>query len=130
MTRAALQDGWLPNYVPIGGLDTAPVNPHEPWRDISYRGLADGVSWIRDLRASHDLSMESYDVAMEGVTGARHSEALDRLSRWSEAGATWWIEADWSILDGLDRGSEVIRAAVRDAALRRLEEGPPRIGGA
>jgi hypothetical protein len=35
---------------------------------------------------------------------------------WAEAGATWWVDADWSDMDP-DR--------VHAAALARLEAGPP-----
>jgi len=44
--------------------------------------------------------------------------AADTVRPWAEAGATWWIDADWSSMD---------RDVVREASERRLKAGPPRI---
>ena len=56
----------------------------------------------------------------EGTTPAGDPAAGTELVRpWREAGATWWIESDWS----------VAREAVRDYAEERLRAGPPRIDG-
>ncbi|WUJ68886.1 LLM class flavin-dependent oxidoreductase [Kribbella soli] len=109
MRRAALQDGWLPNYiVPPGG---------EPG-ELTPTHLAEGVDWIRRERAAHDLTMDGYDVVAEGNTRAEDRDAAETVRPWAEAGATWWIDADWSSMD---------RTVVRQAAERRLEAGPPRL---
>ena len=57
---------------------------------------------------------DGYDVVCEGTTAAGDA---DVVRPWRDAGATWWIEADWT----------VAREAVRDYADERLRAGPPRI---
>jgi alkanesulfonate monooxygenase SsuD/methylene tetrahydromethanopterin reductase-like flavin-dependent oxidoreductase (luciferase family) len=109
MRRAALQDGWLPDYMPAEGRSKGELTPQL---------LADGVNWIREHRELQGLSMESYDVVMEGVTRAGDPKAADVVRPWAEAGANWWIDADWSSMDPV---------AVRKASEERLMAGPPRI---
>jgi alkanesulfonate monooxygenase SsuD/methylene tetrahydromethanopterin reductase-like flavin-dependent oxidoreductase (luciferase family) len=109
MRRAALQDGWLPNYAPVGATTRVELTPDH---------LAEGVAWIRTERAKHGLSMDGYDVVAEGVTSADDPKVADVVRPWAEAGATWWIDADWSTMDPV---------VVREAAERRLKAGPPRI---
>ncbi|MBB5978987.1 LLM class flavin-dependent oxidoreductase [Kribbella solani] len=104
MRRAALQDGWLPNVV--GGAELTPEL------------LAQGVEWIATERRTHGLTMDDYDVVAEGTTRADDPKAADTVRAWADAGATWWMDADWSSLD---------RDATRPAAERRLKAGPPRI---
>ncbi|GAA1553089.1 LLM class flavin-dependent oxidoreductase [Kribbella hippodromi] len=104
MRRAALQDGWLPNVV--GGAELTPEL------------LAQGVEWIATERRAHGLTMDNYDVVAEGTTRADDPKAADTVRPWSDAGATWWIDADWSSLD---------HAVTRPAAEQRLKAGPPRI---
>lgn len=108
MRRAALQDGWLPNYVPVGPAEQT---------DLTPALLAEGVEWIRNERAAHGLSMDGYDIVTEGVTPADDAAAAAVVRPWADAGATWWLEADWSTMDP---------AAVRANAERRLTAGPPR----
>ncbi|TCC66160.1 LLM class flavin-dependent oxidoreductase [Kribbella pittospori] len=109
MRRAALQDGWLPNYV---------VPPGETRGEWTPDLLAEGVTWIRNERATHGLTMDGYDIVAEGTTTADDPNPASTVRPWSEAGATWWIDADWTSLDP---------AAVRQAAERRLKAGPPRV---
>ncbi|MER7250008.1 LLM class flavin-dependent oxidoreductase [Kribbella sp. NPDC000426] len=112
MRRAALQDGWLPNYAPIR-------RPTDEPAELTPELLAEGIAWIRRERAAHDLTMDGYDVVAEGNTSADDpAAAADTVRPWFEAGATWWIDADWSSMD---------RDAVRQAAERRLKAGPPRV---
>jgi hypothetical protein len=55
-------------------------------------------------------------VISEGTTPAGDPVAAAAAVRpWREAGATWWIEADWA----------QPREAVRDYAAERLAAGPP-----
>ncbi|WP_433168300.1 LLM class flavin-dependent oxidoreductase [Kribbella sp. CA-247076] len=109
MRRAALQDGWLPNYVVPPGAEPGEWSPGL---------LAEGVEWIRRERAEHGLTMDGYDVVAEGTTAADDPKAADTVRPWADAGATWWIDADWSSMDP---------AKVRAAAERRLTAGPPRV---
>jgi alkanesulfonate monooxygenase SsuD/methylene tetrahydromethanopterin reductase-like flavin-dependent oxidoreductase (luciferase family) len=104
MRRAALQDGWLPTGVGDG--------------DLTPEQLTEGVEWIRTERNAHGLTMDGYDVITEGNTSADDPAAADTVRPWAEAGATWWIDADWSSMD---------RDVVHQAAERRLKAGPPRI---
>lgn len=109
MRRSALQDGWLPNYAPVGATTRVELTPEV---------FADGVNWIREFRESQGLTMDSYDVVMEGTTRADDPKAADVVRPWAEAGANWWIDADWSSMDPVP---------VREAAEKRLKAGPPRI---
>ena len=74
------------------------------------------MSWVREQRSAAGLSMDGYDVVVEGTTSTDRAVAAGVVGPWAEAGATWWLEADWSDMDP-DR--------VRDAALARLTAGPP-----
>ena len=58
-----------------------------------------------------------YDIVVEGVTPGDAQEAGNVVRPWAEAGATWWIEADWEALNGPE--------AV-DSIRRRIVQGPPR----
>jgi alkanesulfonate monooxygenase SsuD/methylene tetrahydromethanopterin reductase-like flavin-dependent oxidoreductase (luciferase family) len=110
MDRVARQDGWIPSYAPTGATERTDLTP-----DI----LADGVSWIRERRQQLGLTVDSYDVVMEGVTPADDPDkAADMVRPWAEAGANWWLDADWSSMDPVK---------VRRAAEHRLTAGPPRI---
>lgn len=109
MRRAAALDGWIPNYAPPAG------GQGELTPDV----LAEAVEWIRNQRADQGLTMENYDVVWEGSTPADNpSAAAAQVRPWSDAGANWWLEADWS-----DMNPE----RVREAAERRLRAGPPRL---
>lgn len=106
MSRAARYDGWLPNLIDKGA--SVPAGPEH---------VHAGVEWIRDYRTVEGLAVDGYDVICEGLTPADDPAAAAAIVRpWSEAGATWWIEADWS----------QPRQAVRDYATERLAAGPPR----
>ena len=113
MTRAARWDGWLPHYAPAGTPATDSAVEFSPWL------LGEGVQWIREHRAAAGLTMDDYDVVTEGATpGDDPGAAADQVRPWADAGATWWLEADWSDLDP---------TRVREASERRLRAGPPRV---
>ena len=78
--------------------------------------LALAVEIIRQLRAEAGLTMDDYDVIVEGDTIGGWVEHVAPLSEWAAAGGTWWIESWWNV----DRGPEGL-AEVR----RRIEAGPP-----
>jgi alkanesulfonate monooxygenase SsuD/methylene tetrahydromethanopterin reductase-like flavin-dependent oxidoreductase (luciferase family) len=101
MRRVARWDGWLPNY-----------RESEPSPDA----LADGVAWLRSERERNGLTMDDFDVVVEGNTRPGPA-ALDEVRSWAQAGATWWLEANWGL-----PASEVV-----EACLARLAAGPPRI---
>lgn len=109
MRRAARWDGWLPNYAPPAGNGG----------ELTPEVMAEAVEWIRKERADNGLDMAGYDIVMEGATDPNDAAAAAaKIRPWSEAGANWWLEADWSDMDP---------ARVRAAAERRLRAGPPRI---
>jgi hypothetical protein len=105
MRRAARLDGWLPAHI-----------PREGHGEETPEMLREGIAWIRERRARDGLGMEGYDVVAEGTTPADPARAGEIVRPWADAGATWWIDADWSDMDP---------ARVRAAALRRLTAGPP-----
>jgi alkanesulfonate monooxygenase SsuD/methylene tetrahydromethanopterin reductase-like flavin-dependent oxidoreductase (luciferase family) len=107
MRRAARWDGWLPAFIPKDGSGQEALTPEL---------LRAGIDWIGEHRAAAGLGMDGYAVPVEG-TSPPGPEGAEVVRPWRAAGATWWIEADWSDM-------EPVR--VRDAALRRLEAGPPR----
>lgn len=109
MRRGARFDGWLPNYIPGDGEPT----------DFTPELLREGVDWIRQQRSAEGMSMDGYDVVAEGRTPADDPAAAAATVRpWAEAGATWWLDADWT-------GSNP--DGPRAAAERRLRAGPPRV---
>ena len=105
MGRAARWDGWLPNLVGDGGA--GPLQPPQ---------LREGVEWIRTARAADGLGMDGYDVVAEGITPTDDPAAARAVvDPWRDAGATWWIESNWSVkAEELD-----------DYLRRRLSAGPP-----
>jgi alkanesulfonate monooxygenase SsuD/methylene tetrahydromethanopterin reductase-like flavin-dependent oxidoreductase (luciferase family) len=108
MARAARYDGWLPNVLRKG--TAGPSTPAD---------IRAGTEWIRDFRTVEGLRVDGYDVICEGTTPGDDPEAgAAQVRPWAEAGATWWIEADWG----------QPREAVRDYAEQRLALGPPRLG--
>ena len=62
--------------------------------------------------------MDGYDVVAEGTTPPDSDGRGEIVRPWAEAGATWWIDADWSDMDP-DR--------VRAAALAGSRPGRPRL---
>jgi hypothetical protein len=102
MGRALRYDGLLPNK----------MNP-----DGSIGALE--VEDVRAMRAYVDarhVGQGAYDIVVEGVTPADPKAAGEMVRPWVEAGATWWIEADWNALNSPD--------AV-ESTRRRIMPGPP-----
>lgn len=100
--RAARWDGLLPAVVGAG--EDAPFGPED---------LAKAVAAIRPMREAAGLPWDGYDVVVEGVTSP-DAEGADKVARYADAGATYWVESDWSMgPDALDRHR------------RRIAAGPP-----
>jgi alkanesulfonate monooxygenase SsuD/methylene tetrahydromethanopterin reductase-like flavin-dependent oxidoreductase (luciferase family) len=105
MRRAARYDGILPMHLPKDGEG-----------ELTPAVLRELLTWVRAHRTEQGLDPAAYDAIVEGTTPAGDPAAAASEARpWAEAGATWWIEADWS----------VPREQVADACRRRLEAGPP-----
>ena len=71
------------------------------------------VAAVKEIREAHGLPWEGYHVVAEGVSepGAT-GEAT--MAEWAEAGATFWVESDWSM------GDDAV-----DRHRRRIDAGPP-----
>ena len=87
---------------------------------LTVEALREVVTQIARRRAERALTMDGYDVVVEGDSHGGFGQVRPPVEPWEEAGATWWVESWWDLPDG---------AAERDATLaetrRRLECGPP-----
>ncbi len=104
MRRVARYDGLLP-YV-LGedgkGRTTTP----------------DDIRAMSDFMAGHRSETTPFDIVMEGRTpGDNPFEGARIVKDWADAGATWWIEANWESESG-EEGRRTI--------LQRIRQGPPR----
>ena len=101
LARVARWDGLLPTTLtPQGHERVAPENIREMKAFIEQRRAADAGP---------------LDIIMEGTTpGDDRAAGAEIVRPWAEAGATWWLEADWS-----EPGRDAIRA--------RIRQGPPRV---
>ena len=101
MGRAARYDGLLPNVLP---------DPDGKGRPLTLELLTQMRDWIAERR-----SVDAFDIVVDGTTPADDPQAAaDIVQGWADAGATWWVESDWS-------------TAAIDAQRHRIEAGPPRI---
>lgn len=105
MARALRYDGLLPNVFDEQG---------------NHRALT--VDDVKDMKAyisAHLPSGTAYDIVVEGTTpGSDLSIAAEKVHPYAEAGATWWIEANWDAMQGPEAAARV---------LQRAQQGPPRI---
>lgn len=101
--RAAHWDGLLPTIVGRGPDD-----------EFTVDDMAVVVSHARQLREEAGLPWEGYDVVTEGVS-TPDAAGVEKAAGFEEAGATWWVESDWSMGDD---ALQVHRA--------RIAAGPPR----
>ena len=111
MRRVARWNGWLPYFKPPEG-DAKPDELNRPSADL----LAEGISWLGRERATLGRAGEPLDVVMEGNTQPDEAGAAT-VRGWAEAGATWWLEANWSLSD-----KDVV-----EESRKRLRAGPTRI---
>ncbi len=85
MRRAVRWDGLV---VQALGPDGKPATGPDPLPEI--------VAWVRRERPA-ELRDRPFEIVVDGVTPADDHAAAARIARaHEEAGATWWIEADWS----------------------------------
>jgi len=103
MARAARWDGVIPTK-----LDRTDENPFGP------ADLPRMVAALKGVRERDGLRWEGYDVIAEGVSEpGRAGDAT--VAEWVDAGATFWVESDWSM------GDDAV-----ERHRRRIEAGPPR----
>jgi alkanesulfonate monooxygenase SsuD/methylene tetrahydromethanopterin reductase-like flavin-dependent oxidoreductase (luciferase family) len=100
MTRVARWDGLLPNATTPEGRDHGTPEIIRQMKEF-----------IEQRRAPDAAPL---DVIVEGTTpGDNRAAGAEIVRPWAEAGATWWLEADWSM-----PGHDAIQA--------RIRQGPPR----
>ncbi|HEX2849556.1 MAG TPA: LLM class flavin-dependent oxidoreductase [Acidimicrobiales bacterium] len=104
MRRVLRCDGWLPNVLDAGGEHRSAT----PDDVRAARAWFDATGPVRD----------GFDVIVEGETPADDAGAASAIvAPWADAGATWWLDARWSV-DAADR---------RRVVEERLAAGPPRL---
>jgi len=74
--------------------------------------LEEITAWIAARRLSEGL-MGAFEVIVGGATPADQPDVAAGVRRFAEAGATWWVEADWA-------------TPSVDALRTRIAAGPPR----
>lgn len=105
--RAARWDGLIPSVVTQDGA-RGPADSAE---------LAVIVGEVRRLREQAGLPWDGYDIVTEGTTPADDAALAGAAVRdWEQAGATWWIESDWTITANADGVASLHR---------RISAGPP-----
>ncbi|MDQ3870970.1 MAG: LLM class flavin-dependent oxidoreductase [Chloroflexota bacterium] len=101
MSRVLRYDGFLPNVL---------TAEHAAHGELTPELLGEMRGWIGARR-----SLDGFEIVVEGTTPADDvTGAIDAVRRWRDAGATWWVEADWSTFEV---------APMR----RRIAAGPPRV---
>jgi alkanesulfonate monooxygenase SsuD/methylene tetrahydromethanopterin reductase-like flavin-dependent oxidoreductase (luciferase family) len=109
LERAARWQGVFP-AVAGGSLE-------DPGSRLTHDRLREVVERIGTLRADAGLSMEGYDVVVEGDSHGSFGETRPPVQAWADAGATWWVESWWDLPDD---------ASGRAELRRRLALGPQR----
>ena len=109
LERAARWQGVFP-AVAGGSLE-------DPGSRLTLDGLGKVVETIAGLRADAGLTMEGYDVVVEGDSHGNFGSVRPPVQPWADAGATWWVESWWDLPDS---------AEGREETRRRLELGPRR----
>ena len=108
MRRVLRYDGLLPNKLTARGAHVK-FNPAD----------------IRAMRAYVDeqrTEATPFDIVVEGTTPGRSPrQAAAKVKPWARAGATWWIEALWSLVD------KMRTTGAQKRVLTRIKQGPPRI---
>jgi alkanesulfonate monooxygenase SsuD/methylene tetrahydromethanopterin reductase-like flavin-dependent oxidoreductase (luciferase family) len=104
LERAAAWDGLLATKTGDGS-----DNPFTP------DDLARAAAAVKEIRSASGLAWDGYDVVAEGVSEPG-SAGNAEVARWVEAGATFWVESDWSM------GDDAV-----ERHRRRIEAGPPTV---
>jgi alkanesulfonate monooxygenase SsuD/methylene tetrahydromethanopterin reductase-like flavin-dependent oxidoreductase (luciferase family) len=100
MSRALRYDGVLAAYRAPAGTPDGPLPPPV---------IAEMRAWLDERSPERPI-----DVVVEGTTPADGEAAGKQVRPYADAGATWWMESDWSTFEV-------------EPARRRIEAGPPRL---
>jgi len=84
---------------------------------LTLETLAEVVARLRDLRAAAALPWEGYDVVVEADSYGGFGTVTGASEPWEKAGATWWVESWWDLVDRPDATAEL---------RRRIGSGPRR----
>jgi hypothetical protein len=107
MRRVLRYDGLLPNVMKNG---------------VPERATIDDIRAMRAFVDQRRVEKTPFEIVVEGKTpGKSRQRASAIVRRWADAGATWWMEANWSLTETFSRPSTQRRI------LERVEQGPPRI---
>lgn len=92
------------------GLIPVKMNPQRQFTDLQPED-------VRQMKAYIDANRTlttPFDIVVEGKTlGLSHTQIIDKLQPWIEAGATWWIET--------------VGDVPQDQVLAHIQQGPPRL---
>lgn len=102
MERILRCDGILPNVWRQDRWDRAEPTDVQPM-----------LRWLRERGGAG----EGFDFIVEGTTTPEN--AAETVDPFAEAGATWWLEADWSSFDN--------PAGQQEALKQRILAGPPKL---
>lgn len=103
MNRALAYDGIIPSAKGDDGR----------FRQVTPDELRTARAWLAERR-----DVTSFDIIVEGTTSTTDRDrAIAKVRPWSEAGATWYLEARWGVQEG---------AVTIESVRQRLEAGPPR----
>jgi alkanesulfonate monooxygenase SsuD/methylene tetrahydromethanopterin reductase-like flavin-dependent oxidoreductase (luciferase family) len=103
MQRALRYDGLLPN---VFGQD-GKIRMGSP--------TLDELRQIKEYVTQHRTQNTPFDIVVEGNTpGHDRAQAAAQVRPWEDAGATWWIESNWTASD-------------LTTVLERIKQGPPRV---
>ncbi len=102
LERALRWDGILPNKMSAPGQ----------FGEMTPADLKELQAYVAERRTAGT----PFDIVMEGVSdGSTADRGADKVRPLAEAGATWWVESQWSTPE-------------LDDVLKRLRQGPPRLG--
>lgn len=105
MQRVLRYDGLLPNVMKDG---------------LPVRAELDDIREMKAYVDAQRVEKTPFDIVVEGKTpGNNPKRASAIVRRWADAGATWWLEADWSLTDTM------WKASTQKRILARILPGPP-----
>jgi alkanesulfonate monooxygenase SsuD/methylene tetrahydromethanopterin reductase-like flavin-dependent oxidoreductase (luciferase family) len=81
----------------------------DPGSRLTHDGLREVVDRIGTLRADAGLSMDGYDVVVEGDSHGSFGQTRPPVQAWADAGATWWVESWWDLPDSAEGRTETRR---------------------